>query len=500
MEKSAAQDRKQRRPLLRRLSNILFRRPPVQKHLCQVELTDHAIWEIKDHTNWEMSAHDALRIPLTEFARKNSLPAQSKTTLPTGADPNSQDGTAAEIDSLHSAQTQELGVQPIHGPNLDEDHDLPSFERVAIPEPGLRPKTEKPQANSIKSHQRTTVVSKPESIVTGNEASNAKAAQNKGPSSHDNAEANSVESPFIPQLNHPTPMSSSIEKAGARLTHLVKGLPSIEPEVLPISAKPTTQAAPANAQSTRNKHDTVLLIEPNPKVRQALHAMVKSLGVRCMAVGTAKEALNFMHRIQPSVVLLEQNIRDMTTTELIICIRRLYRHRPVPVVLMEEADNQLYSECTLRLSVEAHLTKPFNPHGLAQAIAPYASVKVPDTNAAYIGAVGLVIEQEDLRHYLRRMLVRHNYTITMSCNPERLKFAGNLLKNQQLDAWLVQADDEDICANVVDYLESSFSSPVYVGFDDLNLEACSDMDKLRWKGRLLQKLGKLIESKAAKIA
>ncbi len=581
MERSTILSRKDRlsfirRPFIRRIADMLFRQQADTKAIYQVELNDTALWE--------MSAHDALRMPLTESAHKKNVPLQtsvkgSLTFTPppsTSSNPECTTSSNPKYTNSLSQPCHEQDLQPIQDIELDEEHYLPPYERQPVTTPIITPTRESTPDRSTQQHSKAKPRPKHKALqtqpslgnknfkrqavvktakVTGsraltgkpqgqmikkaqpkkapavsNDISDTNLRQNKESVTQDNIE----ESPFIPQLAHPAPMTSSVEKAGALLTHLVKKLPDIAPEqaVTPKTshpeATPEVTKVPAitslppqirkinkavrsvnrssgqndvkQQQSLQSDLDVVLLIEPNEKVRQALAAMVKNLGVRCMAVTTAQEGLNFMHRIRPSVVLVEQNIPDMATTEFIICIRRLYRNRPVPVVLMGEEDNQLYSEWTLRLSVEAHLAKPFNSHGLAQVIGPYASLKTPLTNTPYVGAVGLVIEEVELRNYLRRILVRHGYSITMSCDPARLKYAGEFLNKQHLDAWLVQAEDEELCADVVDCLESSFSSPVYVGFDDLDLNDCSDGDKLRWKRRLLQKLGKLVESKTVKVA
>ncbi|OZG73751.1 hypothetical protein BTA51_08025 [Hahella sp. CCB-MM4] len=477
MEKTIQRPRKDQKSFIRRVAKQIFKRQEVpSRAIYNIDMQDNAIWE--------MSAHDALRIPLT------GSPLQSG-HFPKNETPDSD----TPKPERHAAESQLLEQTYADVSDLALDDNLmPAFDSD---------KTEAPKTSKAKQRPRPKAVPSPSRAVSaaGNTrpsaAARAKAAGPSARRSHNSDDGS--DSSGIPQLtNQVSPASTSIEKAGARLTHLFE--PASRDRQLP-SEKASTedtsgfQAAAKKIKAARGSNEIVLLVEPNNKVRSALANMIKSLGVRCLPVGSAKEALNFLHRFRPSVIILDQNLKDMSTPEVVICMRGLYRTRPVPIVLMSEEDTELFSDWTRRLDINHYLAKPFNIFGLERAIGRYAKIKPAKSNKPYAGSVGLIVERPDLRHYLSRFLVRHNYCIGVSCDPEKLQHAAEFAQQQPLDAWLVQTNDEDLCADVVEELESTFDIPVYIGFDDLDPTSCNDRQKLCWNGRLLDKLGKLLSSR-----
>ncbi|WP_020409792.1 response regulator [Hahella ganghwensis] len=511
MEKTIQRPRKEQKSFIRRVAKQLFKRQ---------ESNSRTIYDVgmQDNAVWEMSASDALLIPLTsttqipaEFHSTSAADDSDHSKAPT-ADTQLLDQTYADVSDL---ALDESSLMPAFETPAANDDDNSQDKDNARKEPvrkstakkaassNARPAASIPKANKpIAKKSSPTKRSKPASMQAKPAVNQtkpiARQAQGRTPDEDD--------SDNIPQLTNqvtsPT-RPTSVEKAGARLTHFFE--PGAKDRLLP-EKQPSSeersgfQAAAKKIKAARASNEIVLLVEPNPKVRSALANMVKTMGVRCLPVGSAKEALNFLHRFRPSVILLDQNLTDMSTPEVVICMRGLYRTRPVPIVLMSEEDTELFSDWSKRMDINHYLAKPFNIYGLERAIGRYAKVKPPKSDKPYAGSVGLIVERPELRHYISRFLVRHNYSISVSCDPDKLKHATEFAQQQPLDAWLVQCNDEDWCADIVEDLETNFDSPVFIGFDDLDPTTCDDRQKLCWNGRLLDKLGKLLTNRKIQAA
>jgi CheY-like chemotaxis protein len=110
---------------------------------------------------------------------------------------------------------------------------------------------------------------------------------------------------------------------------------------------------------------TVLLVEDDPGMRDAIQALLERAGFRVKAARDGAEAWELLgHGPRPTAILADLYTPRMTGHDLVARIRRTPRLASVPVITMsgERADRA-------RPVAEAFLEKPFSREQLAWALA-----------------------------------------------------------------------------------------------------------------------------------
>jgi CheY-like chemotaxis protein len=110
---------------------------------------------------------------------------------------------------------------------------------------------------------------------------------------------------------------------------------------------------------------TVLLVEDDPGMRDAIKALLERAGFRVTAARDGAEAWELLgHGPRPTAILADLYTPRMTGHDLVARIRRTPRLASIPVITMsgERADRA-------RPVAEAFLEKPFSREQLAWALA-----------------------------------------------------------------------------------------------------------------------------------
>ena len=101
---------------------------------------------------------------------------------------------------------------------------------------------------------------------------------------------------------------------------------------------------------------TLLIVDDEPKIRDAVHrAMARDIG-RCLEAGTGGEAIDTARRERPDVIVLDLGLPDMDGIEVCRTIRE-YSH--VPIVVLSARHSEDEKARLLDAGADDYVTKPF---------------------------------------------------------------------------------------------------------------------------------------------
>jgi two-component system NtrC family response regulator len=111
---------------------------------------------------------------------------------------------------------------------------------------------------------------------------------------------------------------------------------------------------------------TVLIVDADRAVREALEESIASLGYRTRAVAFGAEALAFLSRERVDAMLLDLRTPDLGGLEVLERIRAL--DAPPPVAVMSAPATAASSVEAMRLGASDHLTKPIGLEDLSRVL------------------------------------------------------------------------------------------------------------------------------------
>jgi AmiR/NasT family two-component response regulator len=109
----------------------------------------------------------------------------------------------------------------------------------------------------------------------------------------------------------------------------------------------------------------ILIADDESLIRMGLKTMLTGLGHEVLTAADGHEALSLFHARMPDLAILD--IR-MPFTDGLAAARAMYRHRPVPILILTAFGEQDLIESAAALPVQGYLIKPVDERDLAAAI------------------------------------------------------------------------------------------------------------------------------------
>jgi Ala-tRNA(Pro) deacylase len=127
-------------------------------------------------------------------------------------------------------------------------------------------------------------------------------------------------------------------------------------------------AAATNGHAANGGRPTVLVVEDEADANQLMCRLLEQRGIACRGVTAGAQALEAILEDQPSAILLDLMLPDMTGVEMYERLRRAGPLKRTPVVVVTALSEDHYQECGRRMGAHAYLTKPFLPQALVEEL------------------------------------------------------------------------------------------------------------------------------------
>ena len=143
---------------------------------------------------------------------------------------------------------------------------------------------------------------------------------------------------------------------------------------------------------------TVLVVEDEPSIADAVVSRLRSEGFDARSVGDGVQAVEMCRQLKPDLVVLDLMLPGLDGLE--VC-RRIQAERRVPVVMLTARDDETDLVVGLSVGADDYVTKPFSPRELVARIRAVLR-RVADA------AEGVVLRQEGLELDPTSRQVRRN--------------------------------------------------------------------------------------------
>jgi DNA-binding response OmpR family regulator len=110
---------------------------------------------------------------------------------------------------------------------------------------------------------------------------------------------------------------------------------------------------------------TILVVEDEPAIADAVVSRLRSEGFEALAVGDGPRAVEACRQLKPDLVVLDLMLPGLDGLE--VC-RRIQAERRVPVVMLTARDDETDLVVGLSVGADDYVTKPFSPRELVARI------------------------------------------------------------------------------------------------------------------------------------
>ncbi len=140
-----------------------------------------------------------------------------------------------------------------------------------------------------------------------------------------------------------------------------------------------------------NKGISILIVEDEPAIAELIAFTVKSSGWHAEKVYSGADALTVLTRIQPTVVLLDWMLPDLSGLDVLKKIRSDNHLKKLPVIMLTAKTKVDDKVIGLDNGADDYVTKPFSPKELIARINALLRRQVPEkSNTCFnIGAISL---------------------------------------------------------------------------------------------------------------
>jgi DNA-binding response OmpR family regulator len=145
----------------------------------------------------------------------------------------------------------------------------------------------------------------------------------------------------------------------------------------------------------------ILVVDDEPKIAEVVRSYLEHSNYQVYEAGNGREALELFDRIQPSLIILDLMLPDLSGEEVCRILRRKSR---VPIIILTAKVEEENILTGLNIGADDYVTKPFSPKQLiarVEALLRRTSQEaVPLANLISFGDDELVVNS--LKHEVRR--------------------------------------------------------------------------------------------------
>jgi CheY-like chemotaxis protein len=148
-------------------------------------------------------------------------------------------------------------------------------------------------------------------------------------------------------------------------------------EVNPI--KPSTDTNPTEEAATI-RSGTVLIVEDTVELSEVIEAIVQGMGFKTITATHARIGLERMKDSNPSILLLDINLPDISGWEFLKTIKETYakENKKIPPIIVITANSDPANRLIGKLQeIHGYLIKPFTPDQIERVINDVLSGKRP---------------------------------------------------------------------------------------------------------------------------
>jgi DNA-binding response OmpR family regulator len=145
----------------------------------------------------------------------------------------------------------------------------------------------------------------------------------------------------------------------------------------------------------------ILVVDDEPKITEVVRSYLEHSNYQVYEAGNGREALELFDRVQPSLIILDLMLPDLSGEEVCRILRRKSR---VPIIMLTAKAEEENILTGLNIGADDYVTKPFSPKQLiarVEALLRRTSQEaVPLANLISFGDDELVVNS--LKHEVRR--------------------------------------------------------------------------------------------------
>lgn len=110
---------------------------------------------------------------------------------------------------------------------------------------------------------------------------------------------------------------------------------------------------------------TLLIIEDDPNISKLIELYATEADFRVVKADNGKDGLNYALKIQPSLIILDQMLPELSGTEV---LQQLRHQSDCPVIFVTAKGEEIDRILGLELGADDYVTKPFSPKELMARI------------------------------------------------------------------------------------------------------------------------------------
>jgi two-component system phosphate regulon response regulator PhoB len=137
---------------------------------------------------------------------------------------------------------------------------------------------------------------------------------------------------------------------------------------------------------------TILIVEDEPAIVELISYTLTDGGWSPIAVNTATEAWDFLHRRIPQLMLLDWMLPDQTGLRLLSRIRGDRQFNELPIIMLTAKSMEEDKIAGLDHGADDYVTKPFSPRELTARINALLRRKTPEHAQSLLTAAGIELD------------------------------------------------------------------------------------------------------------